>query len=95
MVIESRLAYGDHEGIVERRLDLGSHVRVPRRCLVGMDPGGGGKVESPGKLDGSCCGGLGIGHHDDVRNTRGRSAFHHCGPIFVELVSAKVAMGID
>ena len=60
-----------------------------------MDPSGGGKVESPGKLDGLCCGGLGISHHDDVRNASGPSAFHHCGPIFVELVSAKVAMGID
>ncbi len=60
-----------------------------------MDPGGGGKVESPGKLDGLCCGRLGISHHDDVRNASGPSSFHHFGSIFVELVSAKVAMGID
>ena len=60
-----------------------------------MDSGGGGKVESPGKLDGLCCGGHGISHHDDVPNASGPSAFHHFGPIFVELVGAKVAMGID
>ncbi len=60
-----------------------------------MDPGGGGKVESPGKLDGLCCGGLGVSYDDDVHNTAGPSAFHYFGTIFVELVSAKVAVGID
>ena len=60
-----------------------------------MDSGGGGKVESAGKLDGVCCGGLGISHHDDVGNASCPSAFHHFGPIFVVLVSAKMAMGID
>ena len=94
MVIQSCLAHGYDMRIAERRLDLGSDLRIPRGRFVWMHPGGGGEIETPCYRDGLLGCRLGIRDDDNVTYAGVTSTSDHFGSIVVELFGAEVAVCI-